>query len=54
MFWGLKCLGEWGSDKVLCPLSTRDEGSFVTVKLDPPPFFGWGTFITVHRMVMVQ
>ena len=40
MFWGLKCKGEWGSDKDLCPLSTRDEGSFVTVKLDPPPFLG--------------
>ena len=38
MFWGLKCKGEWGSDKGLCPLSSRDEGSFVTVKLDPPPF----------------
>ena len=40
MFWGLKCLGEWGSDKGLCPLGSRDEGSFVTVKLDPSPFLG--------------
>ena len=48
MFWGLKCLGEWGSDKCLCPLGSRNEGSFVTVKLDPL-IFGWGTFIMVHR-----
>ena len=39
MFWGLKCSGEWGSDKGLCPLGSRDEGSFVTVKLDPLPFW---------------
>ena len=32
--------GAWGSDKGLCPLGSRDEGSFVTVKLDPPPFLG--------------
>ena len=38
MFWGLKGKGEWGSDKGLCPLGSRDEGSFVAVKLDPPPF----------------
>ena len=24
----------------LYPLGSRDEGSFVTVKLDPPPFLG--------------
>ena len=38
-FWGLKCYGEWGSDKGLSPLGSRDEGSFVTVKLDPLPFW---------------
>ena len=27
MFWGLKCCGEWGIDKGLCPLGSRDEGS---------------------------
>ena len=40
MCWGLKCKGEWGSDKGLCPLCSGHEGSFVTVKLDPPPFLG--------------
>ena len=40
MCWGLKCEGEWGSDKGPCPLGSRDEGSFVTVKLDPPPILG--------------
>ena len=40
MYWGLKCKGDLGSDKGLCPLGLRDEGSFVTVKLDPPPFLG--------------
>ena len=38
MCWGLKCKGEWGSDKGLCPLGSRAEDSFVTVKLEPPPF----------------
>ena len=33
-------IGEWGSDKGLCPLGSRDKGSFVTVKLDLPPFLG--------------
>ena len=37
---GAQVLREWGSDKGLCPLGSRDEGSFVTVKLDPPPFLG--------------
>ena len=27
------------SDKGLCPLGSRDVGSFVTVKLDPLPFW---------------
>ena len=31
-------LRELGSDKDLCPLGSGDEGSFVTVKLYPPPF----------------
>ena len=31
---------QWGSDKGLCPLGSWGEGSFVTVKLDPPPFLG--------------
>ena len=57
MFWGLKCQGEWGSDKGLCPLGSRDEGSFVAVKLDPPPFMvgvplSWYTRI-VHRSVIL-
>ena len=40
MCWGLKCSGEWGSDKGLCLLGSREWDSFVTVKLDPPPFLG--------------
>ena len=40
IFWGSSVKGEWGSDKGLCPLGSRDEGSFVTVKLDPPAFLG--------------
>ena len=47
MFWGLKCKGEWGSDKGLCLLCSRDEGSFVTVKLDPPPFLGG---VNIHEV----
>ena len=37
---GAQVLRGWGSDKGLCPLGSRDEGSFVTVKLDRPPFLG--------------
>ena len=37
---GAQVLREWGSDKGLCPLGSREWGNFVTVKLDPPPFLG--------------
>ena len=33
-----------GDDKGLCALGSRGEGSFVTVKLDPPPFWEWRQF----------
>ena len=36
---GAQVLREWENDKGLCPLGSRDEDSFVTVKLDPLPFW---------------
>ena len=45
-----------GDNKCLCLLSLRGEGSFVTVKLDPPPFLGGVPFscYTSETLAMVR
>ena len=43
---GAQVLGEWGSDKGLYPLGSKDKGSFVKIKLNP--FLGGDTLFTLH------
>ena len=44
---GSTCWGEWGVINGLFPLGSRDEGSFITVKLDPHLLLG-GVPLTRH------